>query len=560
MGVGERRYRSLVEATAAIVWNTPASGEFEADQPGWSDFTGQSFEQLRGWGWLEAVHPDDRPDTARVWSHAVEGRTLYQVEHRLRRRDGQYRDMSVRAVPLLADDGTLREWVGVHTDITERVRTEGALRQSRERLMAAMAASGTGTFRWDIRSGALEWDEPLKRLFGLGPDQTVASLDQFLALIHPEDRPGVIRRCERCLSEGVDFAMEYRVVWPDGSVRWMDGRGKTFLDDRGEPLYMIGACVDITERKRAEEELRESRERLVAALSASGTGTFRWDIRSGALEWDEQLDRLFGLPPGQTLRSVEQFLALIHPEDRPGVVSRFERCQGEGDDFAMEFRVVWPDGSIHWLDDRGKTFLDDRGEPLYMTGACVDITERKRAEERLAHQATHDALTGMPNRTLLIGQIERWIASARSADTPFALLLLDLDRFKEINDTFGHHYGDAVLREMNPRLREAVRESDMVARLGGDEFGILLPGEDRAGAVRVAERIIAGMERSIDVEGQGLEVGVSIGIALYPEHGRDAVTLMQPGRRRHVCGEEGPRRPGRLRGRLRSRQPGRHTA
>ena len=128
----EQRYRSLVQATAAIVWNTPASGEFETDQPEWSRFTGQSFEQLRGWGWLDAVHPDDRPQTARVWSAAVSSRSLYQVEHRLRRHDGQYRHMMVRAVPILDEEGTIREWVGVHTDIDDRKRAEEELRRARD--------------------------------------------------------------------------------------------------------------------------------------------------------------------------------------------------------------------------------------------------------------------------------------------------------------------------------------------------------------------------------------------------------------------------------------------
>src|SRR5215831_4685593 len=107
---GEERYRSLVEAITAIVWNTPASGEFESEQPGWSAFTGQTFDQLKGWGWLDAVHPDDRPLTSRAWSAAVAGRSLYQVEHRLRRHDGEYRHMLVRAVPIVDKGGGIREW------------------------------------------------------------------------------------------------------------------------------------------------------------------------------------------------------------------------------------------------------------------------------------------------------------------------------------------------------------------------------------------------------------------------------------------------------------------
>jgi PAS domain S-box-containing protein len=136
----EQRSRSLVEATTAIVWNTPASGEFEVEQPRWSEFTGQTFEQLKGWGWLSAVHPDDRSNTAGVWSAAVASRSLYEVEHRLRRHDGIYRHMSVRAVPILDDSGSIREWVGVHTDVTAQKEAEATLHAAKAIAEAANQA------------------------------------------------------------------------------------------------------------------------------------------------------------------------------------------------------------------------------------------------------------------------------------------------------------------------------------------------------------------------------------------------------------------------------------
>ncbi|HEU5115722.1 MAG TPA: ATP-binding protein, partial [Isosphaeraceae bacterium] len=136
----EVRFRSLVEATSAIVWSTPASGEFETEQPGWSAFTGQTFDELKGWGWLEAVHPDDRSHTARVWSCSVAARSLYQVEHRLRRHDGEYRHMLVRAVPILTRNGEIREWIGVHTDVDIEKRAETALREAKEAAEAATQA------------------------------------------------------------------------------------------------------------------------------------------------------------------------------------------------------------------------------------------------------------------------------------------------------------------------------------------------------------------------------------------------------------------------------------
>jgi PAS domain S-box-containing protein len=137
---GEERYRSLVEAVTAIVWNTPASGEFESQQSGWSAFTGQDYDRLKGWGWLDAVHPDDRQNTARVWSAAVASRSLYQVEHRLRRHDGVYRHMMVRAVPILDETGAIREWVGIHTDIDDLKQAEAAQREAKEAAQAANRA------------------------------------------------------------------------------------------------------------------------------------------------------------------------------------------------------------------------------------------------------------------------------------------------------------------------------------------------------------------------------------------------------------------------------------
>jgi len=149
--------------------------------------------------------------------------------------------------------------------------------------------------------------------------------------------------------------------------------------------YQIRDHLD--ERERAEEALLDSRERLRAALDGSKAGTFRWNIQTNALEWDENLDQLFGLSPGKTIRSLENFIATVHPEDRAGVIERCERCARDGANFDMEFRVIWPDGSVHWLGDKGRTFLDGAGRPLYMAGMCIGITDRKRAEEEFRRSA-----------------------------------------------------------------------------------------------------------------------------------------------------------------------------
>jgi len=222
---------------------------------------------------------------------------------------------------------------------------------------------------------------------------------------------------------------------------------------------------------------------------------------------------------------------LGHPEDRAplraalGAGGRRPHAAAE-DAPAAAFRLRHADGSWRTVDARVTNRLDDpavRG--FVLIGR--DITVRAEMEVALQHQAMHDALTGLPNRALLHDRLGQALLVARRERTPLALLLLDLDRFKEVNDTFGHHVGDALLVEVAARVQGVVRASDTVARLGGDEFAVLLPGDDAAGAGRAASSILAALDAPTTVEDHALHLAGSIGIALYPAHGADAATLLR---------------------------------
>ncbi len=387
----EARYRALVQATAQIVWTTDATGEFVAEQPDWAAFTGQTFAEYRGLGWIEAIHPDDRDVVATAWRRAVATSSVCAVEYRVRRHDGVYRTFSVRAVPVRDAIGPVREWVGSETDVTEQRATEQTLREH-EREFRTLAESIPQLAWMAEPDGYIFWyNQRWYDYTGTTPEQMAGW--GWQSVHDPLELPRVLERWRASIATGAPFELEFPLRRSDGRFEWFLTRSAPVVDAEGRVVRWFGTNTNIDEQRAAARAVQERQERLAAALHASGTGTFRWDIRTNSLDWDDSLDRLFGLAPGATVRSLDQFLACLHPEDRARVVAACERCAAEGVDFDEAFRVVWPDGTVRWLDDKGKTFRDAEGTPCYMTGACVDITERVAREEALQERARLAAFT-----------------------------------------------------------------------------------------------------------------------------------------------------------------------
>jgi PAS domain S-box-containing protein len=273
----EARLRFLAEMIPQLVWSTLPDGYHDYYNARWFAYTGLTFEDTQGPGWNAVLHPDDRERAWNRWQHSLRTGEPYAIEYRFRRHDGAYRWFLGRAMPLRGEDGQIERWFGTCTDIQEQKDAEGSLREMQERLQAALDASATGTFRWNIQTGELEWDAALDRLFGLPPHASPRSLESFLVCVHPDDRARVAAAAERCARAGGVFREEFRVVWPDGTVRWLLDKGDTTLGADGRPLYMTGACVDITERKDAELE----REALLdAARAARGSAEAASHLKS----------------------------------------------------------------------------------------------------------------------------------------------------------------------------------------------------------------------------------------------------------------------------------------
>ncbi|HWR53519.1 MAG TPA: PAS domain-containing protein [Bryobacteraceae bacterium] len=378
----ERRFGQLADAIPHLVWTTDAEGRHEYFNHRWYEYTGTTLKHVRGHGWMTVLHPDDVEPTRERWRRSVESGEVYEAEYRLRSAAGDYRWFLGRAEPIRDASGRVARWFGTCTDIDDQRRAEEALNVSRERFDMLIGSVEVGVWYCDLPMRTLACDATCRRHIGLPPEAEV-TFESFYAQLHPDDRERTRHAIRTSIHQRIPFDVQYRTVGDDGGVRWVRGIGRVFYSKDGHPVRFDGVTLDISEQKHREELLRESQERLQAALDASDTGIFRWDIQAGTLHWDDRLRRMFGLEPGDEMRDLTSFLRHVHPEDHSAVLDAIRLSAEAGADFELEFRTVWPDGSVRWIAEKGRTVCAPDGRPLYVTGACMDLTERRLGEEAM---------------------------------------------------------------------------------------------------------------------------------------------------------------------------------
>ncbi|WP_245795363.1 sensor domain-containing protein [Thioalkalivibrio denitrificans] len=285
---------------------------------------------------------------------------------------------------------------------------------------------------------------------------------------------------------------------------------------------------EISERVRVEAALRISEQRLANAQRIARIGHWEWEIETGRLYWSDEVYRILGLRPNEMTPDYQSFLKMIPEDDRKTLEYAISRCLDEGTPYEIDHRIMCPDGSERVLHEDGELVYDDDGQPVLMRGTAQDITEQRSYEEKLRHIANFDPVTELPNRALFRDRLEHALANAHRNGRMVALLFLDLDRFKNVNDSLGHMMGDDLLRQTAARLHGCVRDGDTVARFGGDEFVVILENVEHADqASLTADRIIQAMIHPFRLGDHEHFCNVSIGISLYPDDDDDPENLVR---------------------------------
>jgi diguanylate cyclase (GGDEF)-like protein/PAS domain S-box-containing protein len=492
----------------------------------WSDeacriagIAGHGFE-----GSLEAflayVHPDDRQRVGAAFDLALQGKTSLDMEHRMVRPDGEFCHVHLRTQLLCDETGQLL--FGTVQDVTELRRTQEAMRESEERFEIIAKATNDAIWDWHLQTNRVWWSEGMRSLFGFSHQEIENGIEWWTSHIHPEDRDRVLRGVYTAIDGPCeDWSDEYRFMRKDGSYVDVLDRGFFIRDRDGKAVRMIGAMVDITERARAERERREAEARIreqAALLDKAQDAIIVVGMDMRISFWNKGAERLFGWTAEETLGKMKVDLII----DDFAAFDEAHNIVLEWGAWSGELGKRRKGGNLLTVESHWTLVRDDNGRPQSILAIDTDITQRKKAEREIEHLAFFDPLTQLPNRRLLLDRLQHALATSIRSRHRGALLFIDLDNFKSLNDTLGHDKGDLLLQQVARRLETCVpRKSDTVARLGGDEFVVMLedlsehPQEAAAQAEIVGEKILAVFNQPFQLDGYEYHTTPSIGVTLF---------------------------------------------
>ncbi len=494
----------------------------------WND----AAEAVYGYSATEAIGksvsillpPDKHAERIGLLEGVKRGEKLSQYETQRLAKGGRLIDVSISASAVKDDAGRIIAVATTARDITEQLLKDQAMRDYAERSRALFERSLDCLYVHDFNGNFLDANPAMVKLLGYERDEFLTL--NSAQLLSPDQMPKVFRaRAELDRTGLVGETVEYRVRCKGGGFVDIETMS-TAIPYQSPTRAILGMARDITEHKRALEALRGSEEKF-RQLAENIREVF-WMMNAAGTEilyvspayqsiWGRTCEELYSNPMA--------WMESIEPGDRETAHSIFLR-QMEGQDIESEYRIRTPQGNVKWVRDRAFPIRDQAGRIIRVAGIAEDITARKKAETELAHQAQHDHLTGLPNRQFLSQRLEAGIDRARKGSLTMAIVYVDLDGFKFVNDTLGHDAGDALLQQVTDRLQACVRDRDTLARMGGDEFMLLINEVvDDQTALVIAQRLQAALRKPFSVGEHQLCVTASIGVAMYPRDGADVNTL-----------------------------------
>ncbi len=435
-----------------------------------------------------------------------------------RHRDGHEIPLEISFGEYFQGDAHL--FTGVMRDITRRRQAE----ESSRWFATLVESSGDAVIGKTLDGVVLSWNKGAEKVYGYTAEEMIG---RPVSILVPPDQPDELPKILERIRGGEDIQrLETERICKDGQRISVS---LTITPIRDATGAIRGACTvanDITENKRAEGALRRSQSFLAQAQKIGGIGSWVSSLAPDkSLWWSRETYLIFGIDEGTSIDN-DTFFAAVHPDDLEPIREAVRQAVATHKPYSMDHRIRRPDGSERWISERADVIFDAVGRPVSLVGVVQDITERKQTEQKIQRLAYVDVLTDLPNRASLFQRLKAAVQRARDKRQALGLLLININDFRDINDTLGHENGDRLLVEVAARLRRALWDSDTIARLTGDEFAVLLPRlAQRNDIDLVVHKILGALKPVITIAEVPLEVRPAIGIALYPDHGLDASAL-----------------------------------
>ncbi len=418
---------------------------------------------------------------------------------------------------------------GIAQDVTERIRIEAALRKSQDFLARTGVLAGVGGWEVDIPSGHITWSDAVCHIHGVETG-FVPTLDEAIGFYTPQSRVVVQSAVQSAMEGGPGFDLELEIVRRDGESRWVRTVGQVEFAD-GKPERLSGAFQDITERRSLMARLAEQHELLRITLQSIGDAVITTDA-AGQVVWLNPIaEDLTGWTASEAQgRPLAQVFHIVHQETRKPAESPLAACLRDGEKSGLPHNtlLISRDGREFGIDDSAAPIRNEAGDVVGVVLVFHDVTEQRRLSGEITYRATHDVLTGLVNRSEFETRLARTLQHAHEDQSQHALLAIDLDQFKLVNDACGHAVGDQLLKQVGRQLGDAIRARDTLARIGGDEFAIILEHCSHEQAMRVAQKICDRMDDfRFTHDNQRFRIGTSIGLVPLDKRWADAAAVQQ---------------------------------
>ncbi|WP_392538672.1 PAS domain S-box protein [Legionella sp. 227] len=525
----EQHLRNIIENAPTGIVTMSINGELLQVNPAYCEITGYFKEELEGMNYRVLSLDDDLAVDNYNVQQLLEGKiNSYKLEKLYLRKDSKIIWVQVTR-SLLRDDSTDNPlyFIAQVEDITLRKEAENTLKTNEAYLRNIVKYAPVGIVTTSLDGQLLDINPAYCRITGY--DKEELERMNYKQLTYVEDFSIDALKVQELLAGKIaSYQLEKRYVRRDQTIIWVLAIRSLVRDsDTDDPLYFIAQVVDITERKKAEHMLRESEALFRSIIDNAPIGMAIQSLDGQFLQVNRALCELTGYKK----EALEKLSLddIVYPDDLVNESNPIQRLiEGKDRYYQIEKRIR-NNGSFAWVEITRSILRNTHtGAPLYFIVQVEDINEQILNREKIRYLAYHDILTGLPNRQLLYEQLIKTLALAKRYERIFAILFIDLDKFKNINDTFGHDVGDNLLKEVTSRLNKSFRASDLLARTGGDEF-ILVLTEIKApqDAGIVAEKTLKIIRKPIIICNQSMQIGASIGIVTYPKHGHDITELMK---------------------------------